>query len=124
MPAPHLPTTPPSSLPKYSHPLHPIQAGPSFRSHIPCQSLPDWADTTVHPMSQVSHLMHLGHRLPACILQKAGYKLIADELLSQLADLSAHPIQTLVRVLLVNTVILPGLLYRCECFLLLSTQLR
>ena len=75
-------------------------------------------------MSQVSHLMHLGHPLPACFHQKAGYKLIADELLSQLADLSAHPIQTLDRVLLVNTVILPRLLYRCECFPLLSTQLR
>ena len=68
--------------------------------------------------------MHLGHPLPACFHQKAGYKLIADELLSQLADLSAHPIQTLDRVLLVNTVVLPRLLYRCECFPLLSTQLR
>ena len=68
--------------------------------------------------------MHLGHPLPACFHQKAGYKLIADELLSKLADLSAQPIQTLDKVLLVNTVVLPRLLYRCECFLLLSTQLR
>ena len=110
-----LPTTspqpPPPSLLKYSQPLHPIQAGPSFWSHMACESLPDWADTTVHPMSQVSHLMHLGHPLPACFHQKAGYKVIADELLSQLAYLSAHPIRTLDRVLLVNTVILPRLLY-------------
>ena len=85
---------------------------------MPCESLPDWADPTLHPMSQVSHLMHLGHPLPADLHQKAGYKLIADELLSQLADLSAHPIQTLERVLLVNTVVLPRLLYRCECCLI------
>jgi len=56
--------------------------------------------------------------------QKAGYKSIADELLSQLADLNAHPIQTLDRVLLVNTVVLPRLLYRCECYPLTSAQLQ
>ena len=66
-------------------------------------------------MLQVSQLMHLGHPLRAYMGQTTGYKIIVDELLNQLADLNAHPIQTLDRVLLVNTVVLPRLLYRCKC---------
>ena len=75
-------------------------------------------------MLQVSHLMHLGHPLPAYMAQKAGYQIFADELLNQLADLNAHPIQTLDRVLLVNTVVLPRLLYRCECYPLTGAKLQ
>ena len=68
--------------------------------------------------------MHLGQPLPAYMAQTAGYIIIVDELLNQLADLNAHPIQTLDRVLLVNTVVLPRLLYRCECYPLTNTQLQ
>ena len=78
---------------------------------MPWEFLAEWAYTTVHPMSQVSHLMHLGHPLPAYFEQKAGYKVIADQLLSQMAELSAHPIQTFNTVLLVNKVIRPRLPY-------------
>ena len=45
-------------------------------------SLPEWADTTEHLILQVSHLMHLGHPLPAYMAQKAGYEIIVDELLN------------------------------------------
>ena len=114
----------PPSLPKYDQPSDPVQAGPVFWTVEPCVSLPEWADTTEHPMLRVSHLMHLGHQLPAYMAQTAGYKNIVDELLNQLADLNAHPIQMLDRVLLVNTVVLPNLLYRCECYLLTNTQLQ
>ena len=114
----------PPSLPKYAQPPDPVQAGPVFWNVEPCVSLPEWVDTTEHPMLHVSHLMHLGHPLPAYMAQTAGYKIIVDELLNQLADLNAHPIQTLDRVLLVNTVVLPHLLYRCECYPLTNTQLQ
>ena len=106
----------PPLLPKYTHPPDRVQAGPIFWTVEPCVSLPEWADTTKHPMVQVSHLMHLGHPLPAYMAQTTGYKIIVDELLNQLADLNAHPIQMLDRVLLVNTVVLPRLLYHCECY--------
>ena len=118
------PPPPPPSLPKYAQPPHPVQAGPVYWSVEPCVPLPDWADTTEHPMLQVAHLMHVGHPLPAYMAQKAGYKIIADELVSQLADLNAIPIQTLDRVLLVNPVVLPRLLYRCECYPVTSAQLQ
>ena len=112
------------SLPKSAQPPDPVQAGPVFWTVEPCVSLPEWADTTEHPMLQVSHLMHLGHPLRAYMAQTAGYKIIVDEFLNQLADLNAHPIQTLDRMLLVNTVVLPRLLYRCECYPLTNTQLQ
>ena len=114
----------PPSLPKYAQPPDPVQAGPVFWTVEPCVSLPEWADTTEHPMLQVSHLMHLGDPLPAYMAQTAGYKRIFDELLNQLADLNAHPTQTLDRVLLVNSVVLPRLLYRCKCYPLTNTQLQ
>ena len=117
------PPTPPLLL-KYAQPPDPVQAGHVFWTVKPCVSLPEWADTTEHPMLQVSHLMHLGHPLPAYMAQTAGYKIIVDELLNQLADLNAHPVQMLDRVLLVNTVVLPRLLYRCECYPLTNTQLQ
>ena len=89
-----------------------MQAGPIFWTVEPFVSLPEWAETTEHPMLQVYHLMHLRHPLPAYMAQTTGYKIIVDELLNRLADLNANPIQTLDRVLLVNTVVLPRLLYR------------
>ena len=101
-----------------------VQAGGIYWSVKPSVPLPEWADTTENPMLQVSHLMHLRHPLPAYMAQKAGYKIIVDELLNQLADLNAHPIQTLDRVLLVNTVVLPRLLYRSKCYPLTNTQLQ
>ena len=75
-------------------------------------------------MLQVTYLMHLGHPLPAHFNQRASFTLIETQLLSRLEDLNAHPIQTLDRVLLVNTVVIPRLLYRCECYPLLSAQLQ
>ena len=75
-------------------------------------------------MSQVSDLMHLRHPLPAYMARKTGYTIIANELLNHLAHLDAHPIQTLDSVLVVNTTVLPGLLYRCKCYILTGAQLQ
>ena len=101
-----------------------MQAGPIFWTVEPCVSLPEWADTTGHPMLQVSDLMHLNHPMPAYMAQTTGYKIIIDEVLNQLAGLNAHPIQMLDRVFLVNTVVLSRLLYRRECYPLTNTQLQ
>ena len=110
-----LPLTPPS-LPEYSPPPSPTQAGDDFWSPSPSRSTQEWAVLTEHQVLKVPYLMHLGHPLPARFNQQQGFRVIADELRVQLADLNAHPIQTLDRVTLVNTVVLPGLLYRCESF--------
>ena len=110
-----LPVTPPS-LPKYSPPPSPTQAGDDFWSPIPSPSTPEWAVLTEHQLLKVPYLMHLGHPLPARFNQQQGFRVIADELRAQLADLNAHPIQTLDRVTLINTVVPPRLLYRCESF--------
>ena len=67
--------------------------------------------------------MHLGHPLPAGFSQQQGFLVIAGELRAQLADLNAHPIQTLDRVTLINTVVLPRLLYRRESFPLTYPQI-
>ena len=111
------------SLPKYRHPPAPLQASSEFWLPISCPSLPEWADTSEQPLKQVSYLLHLGYPLPAHFDLRRGFQIIADELLSQLADLNSHPIQTLDRVLLANTVIIPRVLYRSKCFPLFSVQL-
>ena len=71
--------------------------------------------STVHPFKVVPHLMHLGHPLPACFDLRSAFNLIRAKLSTQIAQLNAQPIQVLARVLLVNTMILPRLLYRTEC---------
>ena len=116
-----LPVTSPS-LPKYSPPPSPTQAGDDFWSPISSPSTPEWAVLTEHQLLKVPYLMRLGHPLPARFNQQQGFRVIADELRAQLANLNAHPIQTLDRVTLVNTVVLPRLLYRCESFPLTPPQ--
>ena len=111
------------SLPKYRHPPAPLQASSEFWLPISCPSLPEWADTSEQPLQQVSYLLHLGHPFPGHFDLRRGFRIIADELLGQLADFNTHPIQTLDRVLLANTVIIPRVLYRSECFPLDSVQL-
>ena len=68
--------------------------------------------------------MHLGYQLPAGFNQQQSFRIIADILRAQLADLNAHPIQMLDRVTLINTVVLPRLLYCCESSPLTSPQIR
>ena len=108
---------PPPTLPKYAHPPQPLHAGTDFWTPVP----PEWSDDSQHLLTKVSYLLHLGHPIRAHFNVQATFRLI--ELLSQLADLNAHPSQTLDRVLLVNTVVLPRLLYRCECFPLTEQHL-
>ena len=118
-----LPPLTPPSLPKDSPPPSPLQAGHDFWCPVPNPSTPAWAVLSEHQLQQVSFLMHLGHPLPAGFNQQQGFLVIGGELRAQLADLNAHPIQTLDRVTLINTVVLPRLLYRRESFPLTFLQI-
>ena len=67
--------------------------------------------------------MHLGHPPPACFDLTSAFDLVRAELSAQSAEFHAQPIQVLDRVLSVNTMILPRLLYRTECLPLSPAQL-
>ena len=117
------PATP--ALPKYHHPSSPVQAtiGSPWISQ-PCADLSPWADTQVYRFTAAKHLMHLGHPIPAYLKLSDAFCLVCNELKAQLDDLHAQPIQTLDRVLLANTMVVPRLLFRTECLLLSVPQLR
>ena len=84
---------------------------------------PDWASDQC-TFTRVRCLMHLGHPLPACFRISVAFDLVKKELQIQLDELHKHPIQTLDRALLVNTLVAPSVLYRTECLPLSSDQLR
>ena len=116
------PTVP--SLPKYLHPIAPVQVSCSSPwSSAHAAEPPAWALSTVHPFKVVPHLMHLGHPLSACFDSRSAFDLVRAELSAQIAELHAQPIQVLDRVHLVNTMIPPRLLYRTECLPLSAAQL-
>ena len=114
---------PPPVLPKYTHPPEPLQVSNDFWTPEVCTRWPDWADSTEYPMAQVSHLMHLGHPIPKNFEVGRAFQLIFSELQAQLAELNALPSQSLDRILVANTLIMPRLLYRCECLPLADAQL-
>ena len=120
--SPHCP--PPPVLPKYSHPPAPLHASKDFWTPETCSLWPEWADSTQYPMAQVSHLMHLGHPIPKHFAVGHAFQLIYRELQTQLAELNALPSQSLERILVANTLILPRLLYRCECLPLAAPQIK
>ena len=66
--------------------------------------------------------MHLGHPLPARVHIPHAITVITSELKAPLNELHSHPIQVLDRVLLVNSMVLPRLLYRTECLPLTAEQ--
>ena len=68
--------------------------------------------------------MHLGHLIPAYLKLNDAFCLVRNELKAQLDELHVHPIQTLDRVLLVNTMVIPRLLYRTEWLPLSVPQLQ
>ena len=115
----------PPALPKYHYPSSPVQAstGSPWMSQ-PCADLPPWADTQVYRFTAAKHLMHLGHPIPAYLKLNDAFCLVCNELKAQLDELHAHPIQTLNRVLLVNTMVVPRLLFRTECLPLSVPQLQ
>ena len=115
----------PPALPKYHHPSSPVQAstGSPWISQ-PCADLPPWADTQVYRFTAAKHLMQLGHPIPAYLKLNDAFCLVRNELKAQLDELHAHPIQTLDRVLLVNTMVVPRLLFRTECLPLSVPQLQ
>ena len=61
--------------------------------------------------------------MPAFLDIKAAYRLILHKSRAQIQELHADPIQTLDRILLVNTMVVPRLLYRTECLPLSNCQL-
>ena len=75
-------------------------------------------------MAQVSRLMHLGHPIPKHFAVWHAFQLVCHELQTQLAELNALPSQSLDRILFANTLILPRLLYRCECLPLAAPQIK
>ena len=119
---PHCP--PPPILPKYSHLPAPLQASKDFWTPETCSLWPEWADSTQYPMAQVSHLMHLGHPIPKQFPVGHAFQPVYRELQTHLAELNALPSQSLDRILVANTLILPRLLYRCECLPLAAPQIK
>ena len=115
---PDLPT-----LPKYYHPPCPVQAeGASILRCVPAEEPPPWSSQAACSFSRTACLMHLGHPLPAKFEIHAAVTVLLNELRSQLNELHAQPIQVLDRVLLVNSMVLPRLLYRTECIPLTEDQ--
>ena len=67
-------------------------------------------------------LMHLGHPIPAQLHVPTAMKVLQAEFRSQLNELHQQLIQVIGRVLLLNTMVIPRLLYRSECLPLSKTQ--
>ena len=119
---PHCP--PPPVLPKYSHPPAPLQASKDFWTPETCSLWPEWVDSTQYPMAQVSNVMHLSHPIPKQFAVGHAFQLVYRELQTHLAKLNALPSQSLDRILVANTLVLPCLLYRCECLPLAALQIK
>ena len=68
--------------------------------------------------------MHLGNPLSASLRLLPAVRIVTEELKVQLSELHTHPIQPLDRVLMVNTLVLPMLLYRTDCLPLAAAELR
>ena len=109
-----LSSLPQPTSPKYAQLPPPLQAGTDFWTPVLSIGPPEWSDHSQHLLPKVSYHLHPGHHIPAHFNLQAAFRLIESVLLSHLADLNAHPSETLDRVLLVSTVVLPRLLYRCE----------
>ena len=111
------------TLPKYLHPVYVVQASNSIWSTDEADA-PHWADVSERPFSGVWYLMHVGHPLSASFRLSPAVRIVVEELRAQLSELYTHPIQALDRVLVVNTLVLPRLLYRTECLPLSATELQ
>ena len=85
---------------------------------------PHWADVSERPFRGVSYRMHLGHPLSASLRLSPAVRIVTEELKVQRSELHKHPIQALDRVLVVNTLVLPKLLYKTECLPLSAAELR
>ena len=109
-------------LPKYLHPPDALQVHPDTIWLPISADVPPWADEVPRPFTRTACLMHLGHPLPARLHIPHAVTVITSELKAQLNELHSHPIQVLDRVLLVNSMVLPRLLYRTECLPLTAEQ--
>ena len=68
--------------------------------------------------------MHLRHPLSASLRLPPAVRIVTEGLKAQLSELHAHPTQAVDRVLVVNTLVLPRVLYRTECLPLSAAELR
>ena len=122
----HMQPLPPvlPTLPKYLHPPSPVQAAsPSPWYTVSAPYPPEWSVQVLHTFARAPYLMHLGHPISPCLCPDACVEVVLQELKAQLNELHSQPIQVIDRVLLVNTMVLPRLLYRTECIPLRASQL-
>ena len=73
---------------------------------------PPWSERVTCTFTRTTCPMHLGHPIPARLHVPIAVKVLQAELRSQLNELHQQPIQVIDRVLLLNTIVLTGLLYR------------
>ena len=95
----------------------------SLCTALPAPNAPDWSTQVPHSFTSVQHLTHLGHPLTAQLRVDTAVSLVLHELRAQLNELHSQPIQVIDRSLLINTMVLPRLLYRTECLPLTMDQL-
>ena len=122
----HMQPLPPvlPTLPKYLHPPSPVQAAsPSPWYTVSAPYPPEWSVQVLHTFARAPYLMHLGHPLSPCLCPDACVEVVLQELKAQLNELHSQPIQVIDQVLLVNSMVLPRLLYRTECIPLRASQL-
>ena len=113
----------PPTVPKYYHPPHPVQANESMIfKYITAPEPPPWSEKVTCTFTRTIFPMHLGHPIPAQLQVPIAVKVLQAELRSQLNELHQQPIQILDRVLLLNTMVPPRLLYRTECLPLSEVQ--
>ena len=123
LPMLHSPTDLPL-LPKYLHPPCALQASnESLWQSVTAEFPPEWSSQVNHPFVRARYIMHLGHPLAPRLCVDRALSIVLEELRSQLTELHSQWSQVLDRVLLVNTMVLPHLLYRTECIPLTVTQL-
>ena len=116
------PTSAPA-LPKYYHPPNPVQAdGSMISAYTTAPEPPPWSEQVTCTFTRTSCLMHLGHPIPARLHLPIAVNVLQAEVHSQLDELHQQPIQVHDMVLLLNTMVLPRLLYRTECLPLSEAQ--
>ena len=118
------PPPPAPVLPKYCHLPFALQASDtSLWTALPAPESPDWSTQVPHSFASVQHFMHLGHPLTTQLRVDTAVSLILRELRAQLNELHSQLIQVIDRILLINTMVLPRLLYRTKCLPLTTDQL-
>ena len=118
----------PASLPTYDHPepaLRVRKPGPNGCYEINnCQHMPPSAKISTSRFKRVEHQMHLGHPITRGLQPSTAYDILLHEVREQLCELNAHPIPTSDRVIIISSMVIPGVRYRAECMRWTTKQLR